>query len=62
MKYSQQFGMADHLLNLRREQNKMLIKFTKINDLVSWKQILNQIKLIDKTKSGKVGLSRKNPM
>ena len=40
----------------------MLSKLSKIDDLVNWKQVVNQIKVIDKTKSGKGGRPRKNPM
>ena len=62
MKDSQQLGLADHLLNTRRKQSKMLSKLSKIDDLVDWKQVVNQIQVIDKTKSGKGGRPRKDPM
>ena len=62
MKDSGQLGLADHLLNTRHKQRNMLSKLSKIDDLVNWKQVVNQIKVIDKTKSGKGGRPRKNPM
>ncbi len=62
MKDSQQLGLADHLLNTRRKQSKMLSKLSKIDDWVDWKQVVNQIQVIDKTKFGKGGRPRKDPM
>lgn len=44
MKESQQLGLADHLLNTRRKQSKMLSKLSKIDDLVDWKQVVNHVR------------------
>lgn len=62
MKDSQQLNLADHLLNTRRKHSKMLTKLSKIDNLVDWKRVVEKIRVIDKTKSGKGGRPRKNPM
>ncbi|MEX2368980.1 MAG: IS5 family transposase [Candidatus Paceibacterota bacterium] len=59
---TQQLGLADHLLNSRRKQSKMLSKLLKIDELVDWKRVVDQVSVIDKTKSGKGGRPRKDPM
>lgn len=58
----QQLGLADHLLNSRRKQSKMLSKLSKIDELVDWERVVDKVAVIYKTKSGKGGRPRKNPM
>lgn len=62
MTVTRQLGLADHLLNSRRKQSRMLSRLSKIDELVDWKQVVALVSVIDKTKSGKGGRPRKDPM